>query len=79
MYYRGYYIETDGESFRAYRKILIFKKYLSFSVENGSMPVCSPSLDKMKRNIDARLALKQFRGKKWELVDPLYLMINTEK
>ena len=71
MYYKGYYIETDGESFRAYRKILIFKKYLSFSVENGSSPVCCRCLSDIKRKIDANLALKQLRNRKWELVDPI--------
>lgn len=70
MYYKGYYIETDGESFRAYRKGLIFKRHLSWQVENGSTPVCCRCLSDIKRKIDVNLALKQLRNRKWGLVDP---------
>ena len=68
MYYRGYYIETDGKRFRAYkRKLTLIFRQREY-MEGASIAVFD-SLSEAKAAIDRVLGKKL--KKKWRLVEPL--------
>ena len=71
MKYRGYYIETDGNKFRAYKRGFIFKKYIIlYSTIGGSAGRRKfESLVEAKEMIDYIIAKEPKH--KWELVEPL--------
>lgn len=69
MIYRNYYIETDGKRFRAYKRYLFWKVYITHFVEDegnhyatefSSIEDCRSEVDKASSHVKER----------WRLVEP---------
>ena len=71
MYYRGYYIETDGRKFRAYRRKVFLKRYVIIlsSLGGSAGPKEFDSVADTKHTIDEIIGKEPKH--KWELVEPL--------
>ena len=75
MYYRGYYIETNGRCFRAYRKKLFGKDYIMTEWENigNGFEGCNKEI--FSDIAGAKLAIDFILAPKdkdvWRLVEPL--------